>query len=420
MVVVAEGTVLKSEKGRLLKILGLIGFGGEAVVRLAEDQRTGERGAAKIFNDSHANRETEKRTEYLVNKRLAAICPVLSAPVDWIRAKNVLGHYTPLAPGVSLEKYLETPDGTLMERIVLALAIAHAVAILHKAEISHGDLHTGNLIVLRQSNVLVVHIIDLDNFRAPGSPPPCMLGHPLYMAPEIREAIKRGKTIVPDICADRFSLAMVLHEVLLWRHVASGFDSNESDFDRAMSSGRWLHDPLRREKIPKGLGGYSAEILNGALMDLFRSALSLDPRGRASAEDWESALQGILDRDEVFLCPRCGDCCVFESTRVACATCGRPYPPFRLVTAKGRRIALEKRVVPVGRADLGGAMTVSGCHAILRRIGPETWIESLGSNGTYRWNGRDWFRLPEGKPILLSANDRLSFADQVVNVEEVL
>jgi len=417
---VDEGTVVKSEGGRHLKILRMLGVGGEGVVRLAEDQGSGEQGVVKIFNDNLATRDTERRTEYLVKKRLGSLCPVLLAPIDWIREKHVLGHYAPVAPGVSLEEYLVRPDGTLVERVLMALAVAHAVAVLHKAGISHGDIHPGNLFVCRQADVLAVHIIDLDNFRAPGPPLPRMWGHPLYMAPEIRAAMKRGKAFAPDIPSDRFSLPVLLHEILLWRHVASGFNSSEADFDRAMSRGLWLHDPAKREKPSEEPGGYSAEILNRALMDLFRRSLSLDPSSRASAEEWESALQGILDRDEVFLCARCGDCCVFESDRVVCSACGRPYPSFRLVTAKGRRILLEKAVVPLGRAELGGAMTVSGHHAILRRIGPETWIESLGSNGTYRWTGREWFRLPEGKPILLSANDRLSFADQEVRVEEVL
>ena len=269
---------------------------------------------------------------------------------------------------------------------------------------------------MNTDSVLFVFIIDMDNFGASGLPLPPMLGHPHYMSPQLRAAMMGGKDCRPDIYADRFSLAVVLHEVLLWKHVASGFDSSEAEFNRAMT--RWLHDPLRAEKPSRDPGGYPAEILNSRLAGLFRASLGLGPRERPSAEDWESALWDILQNSEVLLCPRCGDCCVFESTRNVCPVCRQPYPSLCLRTSKGKRIFVNGGATVIGRADLGGAMTVSAKHAVLQRIGPEMWLEPQGMNGTYRWAGMKWFRLTDGQPVPLSANDRLSFADQVAVVEE--
>jgi pSer/pThr/pTyr-binding forkhead associated (FHA) protein len=61
-------------------------------------------------------------------------------------------------------------------------------------------------------------------------------------------------------------------------------------------------------------------------------------------------------------------------------------------------------------------MKASGRHAIFRRIGPETWIESQGSNGTYRWTGSGWARLPDRKRLLVQSGDRLRLGDVDVDL----
>ena len=83
-----------------------------------------------------------------------------------------------------------------------------------------------------------------------------------------------------------------------------------------------------------------------------------------------------------------------------------------MVVVAGRPVVrIASGAVPLGRIHLVASQHVSENHAILRRVGPETWIESYGRNGTFRWNGHTWARLPDAKPILLSAGDRLRFAD---------
>ena len=56
-------------------------------------------------------------------------------------------------------------------------------------------------------------------------------------------------------------------------------------------------------------------------------------------------------------------------------------------------------------------------HAVIRREGPEFWLEDVSTHGTYRWNGADWTRLPIGKSVLLEAADRLFLGGVTLEVE---
>ena len=80
---------------------------------------------------------------------------------------------------------------------------------------------------------------------------------------------------------------------------------------------------------------------------------------------------------------------------------------LRLV--KESRHPLQHRVV--GSNDLGGSPHISHRHAVCRRLGPETWLESVGRNGTYRRCATQWIRFPDKRPILIQTNDRLRFAN---------
>jgi DNA-binding helix-hairpin-helix protein with protein kinase domain len=271
------------------------------------------------------------------------------------------------------------------------------------------------LFVNRVGSALHLYVIDLDNFNAPAVPLPPMVGQNLYLAPELRKALANREAAIPNIYTDRFSIALLLHEILLLRHVAAGADGNEADFQKAMCSGRWLQDPAAADRPSGNLGGYPAEVLNADLARLFRSALSLDPANRPSPGAWKSALGKAFN--SLYCCPYCGGPCIVDMSKVVCPLCGRPFPHLtvRIVTT-GQVFSLAHGTMVVGRAELGGSMKVSQRHAVFHRIGPETWLESHGRNGTYRWNGSGWSRLPDKKPLLVQSADRLRFGDVEVRL----
>jgi hypothetical protein len=411
---IAKGKIVRTDSGRRLRVDGFIKAGGQGEAYRTTEMNTGEKGVLKVFHKCFANDDTMKRLRFLVGQDLTSACPAIRAPADIINKRDMMGHYAPLAAGRPLEEFLANPNITFLEGLQLAIPLAHAVGVMHKRQMAHGDLRADNLLVNRAGTVLHLSLIDLDNYNAPTVPPPPMLGDNLYLAPELRDALAASRPAVPDLCSDCFALGVLMHEVVLLRHVAAGADASEADFQRAMCSGRWIQDPASPDRPPGSPGGYPVEVLNADLARLFRSAMSLKPGERPSPDFWEGELTKAMN--SVYCCPACGGPCVVDVSKSACPLCRRPFPHLTLRLADGRTIPLERGSVSVGRGDLGGSVKVSVLHAVFRRVGPESWIESLGSNGTCRWTGTAWVRLPDRKPILVQTGDWLLLGDVQVQL----
>lgn len=406
---IAKGTIVESDSGRRIRIDGFITAGGQGEAYWATEMTTGEKGVLKVFHERFNNDDTLKRLRFLLGQDLASACPAIRSPTDVINRRNLLGHYAPLAPGRPLEEFLANPNITFQEGLQLAIPLAHAVGVMHERRMAHGDLRAGNLLVSRAGTVPQLSVIDLDNFNAPTVPAPPMVGDSLYLAPELREALAASRPAVPDLYTDCFALGVLMHELLLLRHVAAGYDDNEADFHKAMCSGRWLQDPAAADRPTGNAAGYPVQVLNADLARLFRSAPSLEPAERPSPDLWACELGKAIN--SIYCCPACGGPCVVDVSKSACPLCKQPFPHLVLRTADGRTISLERGSVSVGRNDLGGSTKASVLHAIFRRVGPQTWIESLGSNGTYRWTGAEWVRLQEQEPRLVQQGDWLRFGD---------
>ena len=410
---IEKGTVVKSDSGRRrIRVDGFIKEGGQAAVYHATELNSGQKGVLKEFRKRFANGDTVKRIQFLLDQDFQTACPVLSGPIDVLNTRGLVGHYTPFVAGKQLEEFLVEPNSTFVEQMQLAIALAHAVNIMHSRRIAHGDLHAENVIINREGTVFRVHLIDLDNFNASGMPLPPCVGHNLYIAPELREALAKGRPAIPTCETDLFALGVMMHELLLLYHTSAGNDAADPDFKKAMCSGRWLLDQAAADRPRKDLGGYPVGILNADLARLFRSSLSLDPAMRPSAASWEATLWAAFFAIYCCPAPACGGPCVIDASKTKCPVCGTPFPSLTLrVKDKGRVLRLTNGATVVGRSELGGSQKVSVRHAIFRRVGPETWIESKGSNGTYRWNGASWTKMPENKPRLVQAGDRLRFGD---------
>jgi len=425
---IKKGKIVKSDSGRRIRIekpvmkkiwddLGAKwvdspAVGGTACVYWATEMNTTQKGVAKIFKKEFATEDTVKRLRFLVDQGLHLACPILLAPVETLNEGDLVGHFTPFADGKPLENFLREPDSTFSEQMQLAIALSHAVSVLHARDIADGDLHAENLIIERMGNVLRLHVIDLDNFNAPGMPAPPCVGQNLYMAPELRIAYGKRQPAIPNIGSDLYSLGVLLHEIILLVHPSAGNDDDESHFQEAMCSGKWLLDPAAASQPSGHLGGYPTTILNADLARLFRSAMSLDPASRPSADLWESELSAAFHAIGTCPNPACGAPFVIDVSKVACPLCGKPFPHLTVQMKKhGGGVLLVQGSTVIGRAELGNSPKVSARHAIFRRVGPETWVESIGRNGTCRWNGAKWTRLPDGKSLPVQAGDRLRLGD---------
>jgi hypothetical protein len=232
------------------------------------------------------------------------------------------------------------------------------------------------------------------------------------MAPELRVALAKRQPAIPTVATDLFSLAVLVHEIILLVHPSAGNDGDELHFQEAMCSGKWLLDPAVAGPSSRDLGGYPATVLSTDLARLFRSAMSLDPGSRPSAESWEAELSAAFHAVDTCPYPGCGSPFIIDVSQVACPLCGRPFPHLTLrMKGHGGGIPLVDGATILGRTELGNSPQVSARHAIFRRMGTETWIESIGRNGTCRWNGSRWVRLPDGKAVLVQAGDRLLLGD---------
>lgn len=405
------GDEVRTNSGRRLRVDGELPPGVQATPYRVTDLSTRDSGVLKVFpSPTPAGR---RRLEALIEAGLHRVCSVLCAPTDLVTAGGVVGHVSALAPGRPLEQAQDEP-GPFPEQLTLALALAHALDALHRRGWAHGDLHGGNIFVFRDATGASIYLIDFDNFAAARVPEPPCLGHALYMAPELRKAMADKRTsVVPDVRSDRFALTVVLHEIILLRHPAAGAAATDEAFSRAMCEGRWPDDPATVGRSAGVVGGYPVETLHADLARLFRRGFSLAPDERPSAGEWATTLRAAVS--QVFACPGCSAPCLVDSSKRSCPACRAPYPTLTLVLPGGP-VALAQASLPIGRDHLGGASHVSTRHAIFRRVGPDTMVESFGQNHTFRWTADGWLQIPDRTPVLIQAGDRLRFADVEVAI----
>jgi serine/threonine protein kinase len=411
--ILSKGKFLTLPSRNRVRVESFLSEGGEAQVYEVTEVKTGRKCAWKAFKNSSADRI--KRTRFLVDRKLGEVSEYFCAPFDWLNNGSV-GHLSKFAPGISLEEHLETPGNSFFSNFTIAIALCHTIDLLNKENIAHGDIHLNNFKIARAGAQPELYLLDFDNFNSPGVPSPLAIGQDHYMAPELRLALKTGQPAIPDECSDRFSLTAVLYDIIMAKHVGSGFDNDPDEFDEAMLSGRWLHDPSMGDGSARRGDGYPSLMLNADLARMIRRGLSLDRQVRPPAYEWRAVLgQALL---QIYVHPPCGGPVFIDSSKTRCPYCNRPYPVLKLVfPSLHKEIVCDSGSVPLGRTQLHSPK-VSALHAVLRRFGPETRLEPLGSNGTFRLAGTDWAKLAQEVPI--QTGDRLRFADVDCYVVEAL
>jgi serine/threonine protein kinase len=407
---IIQGDIVTLCSGTQVVIGDLLGAGGQGMVYRATERKSGQTGVYKVLKNRSA--ESLRRVKFLVDQHLDEVSELLCTPRDYCNNGH-LGHFAPLAPGTSLEEHLEKGGGDYFETYKAAIALCHGLALLNQRGIAQGDIGAGNAKAHPTAAGLELYLIDFDNYSAAGLPPPACFGQPDRMAPELRCAWKSGKSAVPDERSDRFALTTLLHDMVLAKRVASGFDATPDDEDRALSGG-WPHDPLYG-KGPPDTGGYPSAILNAELATFFRRGLSANRDERPSAGEWTQLLG--TNFWSIWIDPRCHGPSFIDPSKTRCPHCGREFPRCKLVfPALGKEVRCDSASVSVGRALLLSPK-VSALHAVVRRCGPETRIIIHGRNGTFRWNSTGWKQL-NGEAII-QPGDRLRFADVECRVEEL-
>lgn len=223
---------------------------------------------------------------------------------------------------LSAWKQLAGDEKGWAQRVGVAIRLARGLQRLHGTGLVHGDLSPNNVLVDAETGETT--IIDLDGLVVPDFLRHQVLGTPHYMAPELMLG-----SADPSLATDRHSLAVILHELLLYRHPFEGPKTyagapQEAERRRYGSDPVYVAHPRDTSNRPSDLVEPSE--LGPRFETLFRRAFVdgiEDPRRRPSASQFAQALQWLLDR--VVGCPNRS--CVqaafpVTGSKPACTWCG--------------------------------------------------------------------------------------------------
>ena len=395
-----------TDNGKKLKVESFVDSGGQGEVYRASLENHDLPVALKLFHKSQATATTKRRIQFLTKSRLDQLHDGICAPFDTVTCDDLIGHIAPFADGKTLLETLEEKNMSYPEVYKVALQIVDMVGKLVKDGIIHGDLQIQNFILNRTRNCIHVFMIDLDNFGAKWIPKPNMLGMTLYIAPELRKRIKTGKRPYPTESSDKYSLGILLHEVLLHFHPIAGFDKTIDDINASMVSG-WKYD----HSLPsahRNPHGYPVTNLSPELITLLRRSLSSTQRNRPSCKEWYRALE--LASQNLHSCQECGVPLVSYKGRSECPF-GHRIHRHALRLENQQEIYLSGLVTVLGRRELGGSSVISRRHLIIREIGSKLYVESIGMNPTYIHAQGVWRPLIQNQLTALKPNDRLMVAD---------
>lgn len=218
--------------------------------------------------------------------------------------------------------------GNWMGQVKIALRLSRAMRRLHHFGLCHSDLSYRNCLVDPTTGEL--KLIDLDGLVVPGILPPSVSGTKGFMAPEI---LSSGA--FPSITTDLHSLAVIIYQLLLFRHPLQGpkVHSAEVEEDERLAFGRealFIEHPTDHSNRPKG--NFPTSVLLGVdLQRLMQRAFVKglhDPSSRPQATSWEADLIRLVDRIVPCVNRKC-ELAFFSfietSKHPSCPWCGTPW-----------------------------------------------------------------------------------------------
>jgi hypothetical protein len=253
-------------------------------------------------------------------------------------------------------------------RLVAAIRLARSVDWLHKNGIAHSDLSRNN--IYYQASTGQTYLIDLDGVVIRGQIDAKVLGTPEYIAPELLSG--KGQ---PSTITDLHALAVLVHQLLLFRHPLRGpkvYHPDPAEDERqALGEGAiFISHPSDRSNQPKAIGqGYwPAQLLGEEMESLFVSAFVnglRHPERRPTAKQWEEAMVRLHDRVVGCVQQRCHERTFPLSAKGGllrkerhCPWCGTAFPSaaipilhlMRPVLSDGR----QQRFAPDGNWWIAG------------------------------------------------------------------
>lgn len=254
-----------------------IATGTTATIWRAHETKTGRQVAVKRFH-AHlfADPIARKRMENEAKAARRVHGPTIVSAIDKISTRDEFALVFPFVSGTALsERLLAEPQLTAEECASIAADVADALAAIHKAGLVHRDVKPGNILLGDDGRARLLDFgisrAVTDEIEVAGS----MTGAGLaigtlpYMAPE--QLAAEPITGATDV----FALGVVLYELLAGR--------------RPFSAVTPVALVAEQHVVPARIASAPAP-----LVDLALHALSVDPRGRRSAQQMSAALRGWL------------------------------------------------------------------------------------------------------------------------------
>lgn len=405
------GEHVTDERGSQFRVLEEIGAGGQGTAYKVVECGTSRPAVLKQVHAAclSAYPQTIPRMQALARLRLGDASSTLRGVPEAVVAKGCAGYVAPFCSGEPLLDVIARFPGDLVAMTALGAALARAVGIAELRSVAHGDLSPANVLVEEPiPGVLSPALIDWDAAHIKGSAPPPRIGTPLYRAPEIIDGSAR-----PSAMTDRFSLGVMLHEILLARH-PWGVRAVDPDDDAAQL------DVLRQQDFVTAgdhetAGGVPTDVLGSEIRRMLRRSMSLTPADRPSARRWSEVLRGTLD--QLWECPTCTFITRDEPGRSGCSVCGEPATALVVETEAGVRVRLRPPSMLIGRELLGADASVSHRHLVMRRDGYRWLMRHVSRQGTRLLRRRRWIRVPPDEEFEVRPGDTLRLgASTIVRV----
>lgn len=345
-----------------------------------------------------------------------SLLEVTAWPIDAVfekRSKRLVGYIMPYTDGRESIHNLYTPSSRVKHfpranwkfLLFVAINVARAFATVHKAGHLIGDVNHSNILVGRDSKVV---LIDTDSFqvRSPKKTFLCDVGVKDYLPPELFG--RNLKQVIRSQNHDNFSLAIILFQILfLGRHPFMGRMTTSEDVSLEAAVERLLYaygKNARSNNVqpPPPHMALQASDLPLYVSDLFERAFSkkCQTSGRPSASEWASALDRL--RREVVTCSSNAN--HHHAKGTACPFCRldkervkKNRSPIFGTPAKGKLGGIirkpSRKKQPVRAAPKASPLRAkkplsppllapeAEFHDLEGVIGPETYIERLKQTG---------------------------------------
>lgn len=264
-------------------ITGFIGKGGMGSVYAAENKHISQQKVAiKVINADMVNEFTRNKlkeeAERLATLNHPNIVHFLNYHIDEEGNVYLIMEY---ADGVSLEKYIETISGLIVEDRICPLfePILDAVGYAHKHNILHRDIKPSNIIITNEGapKILDFGIAKIIKNDGNEDSDNLIMGTPSYMSPE---QVKGEKL---DERSDIYSLGVLLHQML----------TGNAPYDTTTMTEIDINQKIVEEKLPRMKTYY--KYVSDKVQAVVDKATAKRPDDRyRSCEEFKKALHNAI------------------------------------------------------------------------------------------------------------------------------